>query len=262
MIKSQSTPDIKMNNTYPHSTIAEALCEIHFDSDVPQKPITDVVIKKLKGELSLDYPSVTEQQIKQLQASITDLGISVDESKNSSTRVIFKHKDRNHILQFLPNVLTINEVNHYPGWDNFLGDIFRGWRALNSGFTTLYPKRIGLRYINLVPRKNNQEHLSAWLKPSKYYPEAILNSSKDFLARNEFKINENIRLIVTLSEPIQDKARGNFIFDIDVISLFNKDNVNLQEIEDKLITMHNLAWEVFSSSLTQKYTNLLNGELL
>jgi uncharacterized protein (TIGR04255 family) len=254
--------NISKIKNFSNPTIAEALCEIHFDCDPDQNPSTDKIFKTLKNELSADYPSVTEQQIKQFQAAITELGISVDESKSSTTRLIFKHKERNHMVQFLPNILTINEMKQYPGWDLFLKDVFRGWRALNEGFSLIFPKRIGLRYINLVPRRNLSEPLSVWLKRSDYYPNAILNSCTGFLARNEFNLQKNVRLIITISEPLQNALQGNFIFDIDVLCSLEKKIVDWREVEYHLEKMHSLIWEVFSTSLTEKYETLLNGGLL
>ena len=133
---------------------------------------------------------MTEQQIKQFQAAINEMGITVDEAKLNTTRLIFKHRNRNHMVQFLPNILTINEVEQYPGWDLFLQDISRGWKALNLGFSSVFPKSVALRYINLIPRKNHLEPLSAWFKPNVYYPNAILNTSTGFLARNEFSLEK------------------------------------------------------------------------
>ena len=153
------------NKTFPNPTIAEALCEIHFDPVTSHNLITGDVLKTLRAELASDYPSITEQQIKQIQAAFTDRGISVNEENVDTTRLMFKHGKRNHLIQFLPGIMTVNEVEHYPGWDLVLKDIHRGWNALNSGFHQVSPKRIGLRYINVIPRRNPAEPLSEWLKP-------------------------------------------------------------------------------------------------
>lgn len=127
MIESPSNFGItKKNKSYSNPTIAESLCEIHFDRRPSENQSVEAILRSLKAELSSDYPSVTEQQIKQFQAAITEMGISVNEEKFSTTRLIFKHEKRNHMIQFLPNILTINEVERYPGWDFFLKDVFRG----------------------------------------------------------------------------------------------------------------------------------------
>ncbi len=247
---------------YPNPTIAEALCEIHFDGNVSQNFDNDSFLKFLKEELISDYPSVTEQKIKQYHASITDMGISINEEKDNRTRLIFKHKERNHLLQLHSNILTINEVGKYFGWDVFLQDIYRGWNAINQKLSPMSVKRIGLRYINLIPRKDINEPLSAWLKPCKYYPHAILDNNTGFLSRNEFELENNCRLIVTISEPNVKDKKGGIVFDIDVISTISNCNADLKVIYEHLENLHNIAWIVFSSSLSPKYEALLSGEFL
>jgi len=261
MIESRCNPE-KARKNYLNPTIAESLCEIHFDCNSSEKQPAEMFLKALKSELSSDYPSVTEQQIKQFQAAITEMGISVNEDKVTTTRLIFKHKERNHMIQFLPNVLTINEVQKYPGWNLFSQDICRGWKALTSSLPEVCVKRIGLRYINLIPRRNPLEPLSAWLKSNIYYPTAILNSSSGFSARNEFDIGNNIRLIITLSEPAQKEKKGGIVFDIDVIVFVDGREMNWSLIKEQLEILHKEIWQVFSTSLSQKYESLLNGELL
>jgi uncharacterized protein (TIGR04255 family) len=250
------------NKVYSNPTIAEAICEIHFECNPLQSAVTDTISKSLKNMLISDYPKVTEQQFKQFHASISDMGVTVNEEKINTNRLVFKHKDRNHIIQFLPNILTINEIERYPGWKVFFKDISHGWEALNSGYPSVSVKRIGLRYINLIPRKNISESLSAWLKPNIYYPSAILNSSKSFLSRNEFDLENDRRLIVTLSEPNQKDMKGNIIFDIDVVLIFKDKNMDLNGIKNHLEELHDMVWKVFSTSISSKYEDLLNGELL
>lgn len=250
----------KQTRAYPNPTIAEALCEIHFECN-PDSSDNETFLRSLKAKLGADFPSVTEQQLKQYNAAITDRGISVEEEKNNSIRLIFKHKERNHLVQLLPKILTINEVGSYPGWEVFLKDISRGWTALTAVLPSVKAKRIGLRYINLIPRRNLSEPLSIWLNSNKYYPEAILESATGFLSRNEFDFPTE-RLIVTLSEPNQKETYGHIIFDIDVISPLKETAVDWNNLADHLEKLHNRAWEVFSSSLSQKYEALLNGELL
>lgn len=249
-------------HAYPNSTIAEALCEIHFDSDSSNSPDRESIIKNLKHELSLDYPSISEQTLKQYHAAINDRGISVKEDAAQITRWLFKHRERNHLIQLLPDRLTINEVEAYPGWDIFIKDIHRGWTSLNKVLQGVNIKRIELRYINLIPRKNFHEPISAWLIPGEYYPNAILNSTSGFLARNEFALTKDQRVIVTLSEPVQDTGHSGIIFDIDIIALLESGGSDWSNIITQLNRLHDIAWTVFSDSLSSKYEALLNGELL
>ena len=73
-----------------------------------------------------------------------------------------------------------------------------------------------------------------------YYPDAVLNSSSEFLARNEFNLQKDIVLIVTVSEPIQKEMQGNIIFDIDVISSIHGIKMDWNIISDYLESLHNI----------------------
>jgi len=84
----------KKNKTYANSTISEALCEIHFSSneEYDQKKIDE-----LKKKLKKVYPVVSKEPFRHYHAAIGENGLSVKEE--ISQRSIFKHKERNHLLQ-------------------------------------------------------------------------------------------------------------------------------------------------------------------
>jgi uncharacterized protein (TIGR04255 family) len=258
--KAMSFDTEKLTKSYTNSTIAEALCEIHFDCQSLPYPDNETILKALKAEFGSEYPDVTEQQLKQYRTEITDMGISVDEAKVHITRLIFKHKERQHLIQLLPNILTINEIGRYPTWTVFLQDISRAWMALKTRIPVT-SKRLGLRYINLIPRNDTSEPLSKWFKPNKFYPNGILDNSKEFLSRNEMNFKQ-CRVIVTLSEPVQGENKGSIIFDIDVISSPIDQKVEWSDLCKRLEQLHTIAWEIFSTSLTAKYEALLRGEFL
>lgn len=184
-------------------------------------------------------------------------GLSVKEE--ISKRSIFKHEKRNHFLQVFPGVLTVNEVGPYPSWDVFINDIKLGYTALSKVFNISNISRIGLRYINLIPRRNRNEALFNWLNSNKYYPDGILSNTTGFLSRCEFDLQNNKKLIVTLSESLQQDRLGSIIFDIDVL-ITALEQTEYEYLVTQLDDLHNVASEVFHSSISQKYEAILNGE--
>lgn len=236
------------------STIAEALCEIHFSST---EKYDQKKIEELKNILKKIYPDFSEQEIKQYRATIGESGLSVDEEV--SRRNIFRHKDRNHLLQIFPGLLTINEIGQYPSWDTFIEDIEVGYTHLAKVFPISSISRIGLRYINLVPRKDRNESLFSWFNPNKYYPDGILNNTTGFLSRCEFNLQNNHKLTVTLSESLQQDNLGAIIFDIEVIST-TLQHTDYEFLLSHLNILHDIASDVFHSSISQQYKSTLNGE--
>lgn len=244
----------KKTKAYPNPTISEALCEIHFSSN---EEYNQKKINELKNTLKNTYPDVSEKQIKHYRAEIGENGLSMKEEV--SQRGIFKHKERNHLLQISPGLLTVNEIGRYPSWDTFINDINLGYSTLSKVFTISSIDRVGLRYINLIPRRDRNEALFYWLNPNKYYPDGILNNTTGFLSRCEFNLQNNHKLIVTLSESLQQDNLGFIIFDIDVISS-GLQNTEYQLLLSHLNELHAIASDVFHSSISQKYLTFLSGE--
>ena len=244
------------SESYPNPTIAEALCEIHFYS---KSEYDDSKFQEIKKALSIHYPFAATQKIRQYKANVKESGVTVEEEKDQTSLWTFKHKDRNHLIQVRPGILTINEVGDYPGWKVVLADISKGWEIISQSFPLLSVKRIGLRYVNLVRKKDANEPLGVWLKESEFYPKALLYNKSGYFSRSEFNDISGVRLIVTISEPTD--YPGGIVFDIDAISSFIGKN-ELSDILKELNHLHDTVKnKVFFQSLTNKYENHLEGKL-
>ena len=250
----QSDDQLMKKKPYPRSTISEALCEIHFLSN---EKYNQKKIDELKNILKDSYPDVNEEPIKYYHAVIEENRLSVKEE--TTQRTIFKHRERNHLLQIFPNMLTINEIGQYPNWDVFIDDIQLGYKSIKKVFSISRVDRVGLRYINLIPRKNREEALFNWLNTNKYYPDGILNNTKGFLSKCEFGLQNHHKLIVTISESLQNDSLGNIVFDIDVIST-SFQQTDYESLRIHLDGLHAIASDVFHSSISQKYLAFLQGE--
>ena len=235
-------------------SIAEALCEIHFTID---KEDFENSIKKLKKAFQPLYQDPQEKKIKQYHAQIKEVGVSINETPILFW--IFKHKERNHLIQVFPHMISVNELEKYPGWKVFSSDLSFAWDAVKKAFSVASIKHIRLRYINLIPQKKIDEPLSQWLQPNRYYPDGILDSTAGFVSRSEFNIEETRRLIVTVAESIQNNHEKGFIFDIDTIMKINE-NIDWEEMLEKIDSLHTLVSNVFFSSIARKYESFLKGE--
>lgn len=237
---------------YANPSIAEALCEIHFISAI--EDLKDN-IKELEKQFQPLYKQPQKKTIKQYQTEIKDVGLSVRET--STPLWVFEHKDRNHLIQISPHMISINE--RYPGWRVFTNDLSIAWETIKKIIPITDVKRIGLRYINLIPRKNANEPLSQWLQPNRYYPDGILDSVSGFVSRTEFSIEECKRLVVTIAEASRNEKEKGFIFDIDSVVQINK-KMEWKEIIKETDSLHDLISDVFFSSIAKKYKVFLNGE--
>lgn len=238
---------------YPNPTISEALCEIFFSTDEK----FDQKINKLKDSLEASYPDVKDDPIKHFKAIIENSGLSVKEE--TTQRSVFKHVDRNHLLQVSPGLIAINEIGEYPTWDVFKNDIKVGYDAVSDVFPVTSINRVGLRYINLIPRVDRAEEVFNWLVPNKYYPDGILNSKKGFLSKCEFDLEQNRKLVVTISESLQQDHFGAIVFDIDAICVC-PEGADADSLFVLLEDLHDIISDVFHTSLSKKYQSRLMDE--
>lgn len=244
------------NPQYANSSISEALCEIHFTTTTDD---FESSIKELKKLFKPAYQEPKEKKIKQYHAKINEVGLSVEEKPILFW--VFKHSERDHLIQVSPHMISVNELGKYPGWEVFSKDLSFAWNAITTAFSIEHIRHIGLRYINLIPRKNAEEPLSQWLQPNKYYPDGILDSCTGFVSRSEFSVEESKRLIITIAEASQNNHEKGFVFDIDSIIQIHA-ATEWESILEKIDSLHDLVSDVFFSSIARKYESFLKGENL
>lgn len=247
---------ITKNPQYVNSSISEALCEIQFITTTED---FEASVKELKRLFKPAYQEPKEKKIKQYHAKINEVGLSVEEKPILFW--VFKHDERDHLIQVFPHMVSVNELGKYPGWEIFSKDLSFAWNAVNKAFSIASIKHIGLRYINLIPRKNAEEPLSQWLQPNKYYPDGILDSCTGFVSRSEFSVEESKRLIITIAEASQNNHEKGFVFDIDSVMQINE-AAEWETILEKINCLHDLVSDVFFSSIARKYESFLKGQNL
>jgi len=244
--------------SYPNPAIAEALCEIHFrlGPDEPWKAsITGEFYKAIQDE----FPGMEPAQ---------EIGVQFEFGGSEIThkvlpprsRMRFSHKARPLLLQLTENILTVNLLPTYPGWDQMRADVLGAW---SHALVVMKPERvtrIGLRYINRIPRSSAVEDIGAWLKPTNYIPPGVLQARKGVLARIEAALSDEHRIVVTLAQqPAADGAPfGSVILDID--RLVEKDIPPVvADVEKVIDRLHEEVWAEFSAACGDKLITRLQG---
>lgn len=85
-------------------------------------------------------------------------------------------------------------LGQYRNWRWFRAYVDESWARLRGELQISQVERIGLRYINRVPRASPAEAPRRWLRQTDYIPGAVLKSEGRFLLRVECRNNgENVR---------------------------------------------------------------------
>ena len=232
--------------TYKQSCVTEALCEIHFDLP-PSTEWKEEWYGDYFKVINENFPKMEPRPTVELSGTWGPTGF-IPSTPGQRIKMIYKNKDRNNVIQLTPNILTINELKPYLGWDVFYKDIEYAWGKAVGIIKPAFVKRIGLRYINTITKEDKNEKIGDWLNKSKYYPDNILQCENAYFNRFEHVLN-NTRRIITIGEP--NKTNVDIVLDIDVI-LEKQIDLTWANLLAQFETLHELCWDVFSSSLTQK----------
>jgi uncharacterized protein (TIGR04255 family) len=246
-----------MKAPYPNPTILEAICEFHFTSNEETLKNWDGKwFGRLHSKLGENY-DMEPKTAKGIIISTTQGKTTLDENVMSINQMLYTHKTNEHLIQLAPWTLTINEIGQYSCWQSFLVHIELAWKSLFSVIGSLQIKRIGMRYINLIPR-TYEDSVGEWINKNDLFPKRILDQRKDFFLRCEIPNSENMRLIVTLTEQQTDSDIKPIIFDIDTFIIKNQDGENWNEINNSLSLIHSMIRKEFDDSQTNKLKDYLN----
>lgn len=134
-----------MGRRYKNPPIVEALCEFQFEPDSPW----DLVIP------GLIYEEVRDTFPKRRQARVLDLSIlagpeEVEQQVRTMDRMQFLREDEKALIQVGPHFLSVNHLELYPSWEEFLPLIKMGLKAYRDVAGPKNMHRIGLQYINRI----------------------------------------------------------------------------------------------------------------
>lgn len=244
--------------TFPNPTIQEALCEIHFclPDGVAWKPF---LFGELFKHVQSDFPEMEPalQIGVELQIGPGKMGQALLPPRQ---RMRYKHASRNLLLQLSENILTVNVLPKYPGWEQMNRDVLEAWKRAGEVVKPAWITRIGLRYINRIERTHPDEPPGDWLAPSDYIPKSVLSTLPGFFSRLEIRTDPHNRLIVTLGESQGDseQAPNAIVFDIDCI-VEKRLGIDAAAITAEITRLHDIAWAIFSASKTPRLERLLQG---
>ncbi len=197
-----------------------------------------------------------------------EMGISLEVGPSGVTphlhqpreRFIFRHANEPVVVQLSEQIVTVNVLAPYPGWDRMRPLVLNVWQRASRAIQAQSINRIGLRYINKIPKQSEQEQAGKWIRPCDFISPAILTSLPGFFLRVQTRLDLDNRIVVTVAdEPPGELAQfGALIFDIDRIieQALAPSRASLGKAMDRL---HADVWQVFDQARTERLTKWLEG---
>jgi len=236
---------------YNNPTIIEALCEFRFaHSQNWDSTIYGEFWNKIKDK----YPNKEERKQVSLGIQIGPNGQQGPSEINESAHMLFKTSDEKSLVQLQSNLLTVNTLAPYSGWNGFKPKV----ESAFSDFSSLgnFPlQRVGLRYINRLPKMREGHCFSQWLSNSPYISEIILEKSEGQGIHSRVSIPEDDnRISVTVSTELP--SGDDLFIDIDSSHDLNLAS-EVKNMGELLETLHYNLIEAYESLITNELREVM-----
>lgn len=238
---------------YINPPLVEAVFEFFYHSNDWSPIIPGIFYSEIKDK----FPNITKNQ--------GGFGISFDNNGikigggGSNELTQYRNESNNTLIQLSNNLLTVNKLPEYDGWDSYLETIKFAINALNRVLNVEKINRIGLKAINKI--EINSHSYNNFKKYFTIYPLIPKNIKTDL---SSIQLN--------FETPIIDKTE---ILAISLATLRKEPNyeapvmfqlyvTRIREIENEKIeqwleSSHKIIVETFENSLTENCKNNFNN---
>lgn len=239
---------------YPHlsnAPIREAIIDIRVK---PKSNFHVNEFKSLHEKLAKTFPIMEERQAFSASINFGKGKPNFQDENNELDAIIFRSEDRNEVLQFKKQGLTLNKLKPYTSWEDIMEISKMAWDYYFERSSPVVITRIATRYINHILIPINSD-LGAYLEntpkvPSEgpYFFDGALSRIKLFDPEYDIHVN--------LTQTIESKEeKAAIILDIDA---FKKKEYELEDLSfwNEFAALREMKNKIFFSSLTEKTINL------
>jgi uncharacterized protein (TIGR04255 family) len=247
-----AAPVATSHPTFPNPTLAEVVCELRFEPKAA-RPWDAALLRQFHKRIAGEYPTVE----KTLELQLGDLEASGP--KRAREKATYQNRDDARQLKMGEGTFSMHVVGaaKYAGWPWFKAFVEESWAHAREELGVGEIQRLGLRYINRVPRASAEEPPGRWLKETGYIAPALLKSRGRFLSRVECRSDAQNATIVTvgINQGAPDDP-GALILDIDRIREARTvaDGAAVAALAESL---HGDIWDIFKEALSDEYLSLL-----
>jgi len=238
---------------YPNPPIVEALVEFRFIADVSREQLIEV----LSEHLSNEYPGERHDQ-SEIQLQIKG---NFDEQTASGsaqrTKIItfLRSSDGKRLLGCGDQLLSVNVLAPYPGWESFVAQIEDAIAALPRELLDQGFSKISVRYIDRIELPpvcdNISEYLSIIAHAPDGLPDVLIDHQQVYRTMDPETATEALFVVVLLTQTEPP------ILHLDLSLTRTKDSsTSVEAWRDVIEDLHDRQHRAFEASITDKTREL------
>jgi uncharacterized protein (TIGR04255 family) len=242
---------------YKNPPILEAFCEIFFAGSEWDDTIPGSFYQRVQGT----YPD--KQQLTSFGVTFlfAPQGQVNAQGRSDKNLMRFIKHDKSQLIQLAENLLTVNQLQPYCGYQQFQSDIDKAIKEYISIAAPKKVERIGVRYVNQIIIPSDNFDLSEYLKLLPGVPEDVATAITGFTTRVSLVARHpDHQIYVTLSNatPISEGSTTLILDLYDTLQVHN--DANVESILKAVTEAHDNIGHVFEGVITDKARELF-GEI-
>ena len=244
--------------TYPNPTIVQVTCEIAFAATSDDR----LSLGTLYPIFSSEFPEMMPIGSGTIQFVIGQPVFAPEAPQSQSPTAAFRFSSTSgrRFVQLSKTNFVYQSNEPYAGWADFRGNLLRLWEISAPHLRPGSVVKVGLRYINRIPKTEDRQSVGDWLNATPDIPPALLRSKEHFLGRIESSpAHAHLRLVTIANEvPGPEMPAGAIIMDVDRLSTEQFD-ASTQTISEKLEILHEDVWASFHAATSDALREHLTG---
>ncbi|MBP1297478.1 uncharacterized protein (TIGR04255 family) [Bradyrhizobium elkanii] len=246
--------------TYPNPTIVQVACEITFASQSDVRLTAGLLFPSFASE----FPEIAPIAGGTIQLVMGQPSFAPEAPPQQPPAAAFRFSTESdaRFVQLSKNNFIYQTHEAYPGWADYRAKLLELWAKSSVLLAPTAIVKLGLRYINRIPKTGQHKALVDWLQTTPDVPGALLTSKEHFLGRVESSPAPSHLRLVTVANavPTPDAPEGAIIFDIDRIAT-EQLPVSAAAISEKLDVLHEDIWNSFNTASSPLLKAYLSGSI-
>lgn len=247
-----------MSETLKSPPLLEALCEFRF---APSSEWDWTVPGRLYDRVKDQYPKKAQVEGIQLQVEVAAGGKASQQVTSGPERVQLKTSGEEAMLQVGPNILVVNHLRPYPGWEAFSKMVLDAYEQYLEVVGTVELERIGVRYIDRIPLHAEVPEYSKYVRIAPYEEMGLGHRLNNFIQHMEFISDKPAGILLQRTGTSITEAEKTLMVDMDFGSTSVSGLSGRDDVASWINEAHDVITEAFVKALEPHfYEALKNGD--
>ncbi len=236
-----------MPRKYDRPPLLEALCEFRFEPRAQWDwTVPGLLYERIKG----DFPEKRQQNVLAIQVFPPNLP-AAQQQTTSIDKMQFLNREQNAIVQVGPDLLAVNQLRPYPGWESFKPAIIH---KLELYCDIAKPNRIAgmtLRYLNRIDIASREVRLEDYFMIYPRLPANVPQTYQTFLQQVEVPYENPRGLLKMVFSPVPAEATDATSFLVDLAFGSTRPDA-IENAANWIEAVHSSIEGIFDACFTEK----------